>query len=100
MKETNTVEARIRRQLRNFLSKSDVRDVEIRPTTDLIKDAGLTSLQGVEFVLDLCEEFNFDFPSVFNPFVDDKRRRGQTFDGLVKAVEFHLASEGVSNAKK
>ena len=100
MPEHKTVEERVRRQLGSFLLKSDIRDVEILATTDLIKDAGLTSLQGLEFVLDLCDEFDFDFPADFNPFVDDERRRGQTFDGLVKAIERHLASEGASNGKK
>jgi acyl carrier protein len=88
------------RQLVSFLLKSDIRNVEIHATTDLIKDVGLTSLQGLEFVLDLCDEFNFDFPADFNPFVDDERRRGQTFDGLVKAIEQHLASEGGFNGEK
>jgi acyl carrier protein len=100
MQEPKAVEERVRRQLGRFLLKSDIRDVDIRGTTDLIKDAGLTSLQGLEFVLDLCDEFEFDFPADFNPFVDDERRRGHTFDGLVKAIERHLASEGASNGKK
>jgi acyl carrier protein len=100
MPEPKTIEERIRRQLGNLLLKSDIRDVEIRATTDLIKDVGLTSLQGLEFVLDLCDEFEFDFPADFNPFVDDERRRGQTFDRLVKAIERHLASEGAFNGKK
>ncbi|HVC95666.1 MAG TPA: acyl carrier protein [Pirellulales bacterium] len=100
MRERKMVEERVRRQLAGFLLRSGTRDVEIRATTDLIKDAGLTSLQGLEFVLDLCDEFHFDFPTDFNPFVDDERRRGQTFDGLVKAIERHLASEGASNGKK
>jgi acyl carrier protein len=95
-----TTEERVRQQLGSFLLKSDIREVEIRATTDLIEGAGLTSLQGLEFVLDLCDEFDFDFPTDFNPFVDDERRRSQTFDGLVKAVERHLASEGVSDGKK
>lgn len=100
MREAKTVEERVRCQLGGFILNSGVRDVEIHATTDLIKDAGLTSLQGLEFVLDLCDEFNFDFPAVFNPFVDDERRRGQTLDGLVKAIERHLASEGASNGKE
>jgi acyl carrier protein len=100
MRETKTVEDRVRRQLGSFLSKSNIRGVEIRATTDLIKDTGLTSLQGLEFVLDLCDEFDFNFPPDFNPFVDDERRRGQTFQGLVKAVERNLANKGAPNGKK
>jgi acyl carrier protein len=99
MWDPKTVEERVGRQLGSFLMKSNIRDVEIRGTTDLIKDAGLTSLQGLEFVLDLCDEFDFDFPTDFNPLVDDERSRGQTFDGLVNAIERHLASEGASNGK-
>ncbi|HJZ94800.1 MAG TPA: acyl carrier protein [Gemmataceae bacterium] len=100
MAETKTVEERVRRQLERFLRKSDVRDFEIRAATRLVEEIGLTSLQGLEFVLDLCDEFEFDFPADFNPFVDDERRRGQTLDGLVKAIERHLAGEGVSNGKE
>src|SRR5262245_5536608 len=59
MPSQSTVEIRVRRQVDSFLRRSGIRGVEIRPTTDLIKDAGFTSLQGVEFVLDLCEEFDF-----------------------------------------
>lgn len=100
MSVTGTIEDRVRHQLGSFLVKSGGQDVEIRPTTDLVRDAGLTSLQGLEFVLDLCDEFNFDFPANFNPFVDDEQRRGQTFQGLVTAVEQHLARQGASNGKK
>lgn len=100
MRETKTIEDRLRRQLEKFLLKSDIREIEIRATTDLIREVGFTSLQGLEFVLDLCDEFDFEFPTDFNPFVDDERRRGQTFGGLVKTIERHLASEGAPNAKK
>jgi|SRR5262249_3237003 len=100
MREPKTVDERVRQQLQNFLVKSDIRDIVIRADTDLLKDAGLTGLQGLEFVLDLCDEFDFDFPAGFNPLVDDERRRGQTFDGLVKSIERHLASKGASSDKK
>ncbi|MGH7139884.1 MAG: acyl carrier protein [Pirellulales bacterium] len=100
MRERKTVEERVRRTLGTFLLNSDICDVELRSATDLVKNVGLTSLQGLEFVLDLCDEFNFEFPPDFNPFVDDERRRGQTLNGLVKAVERHLASAGASNGKK
>jgi hypothetical protein len=100
MHELKSTRERIRRQLEIFAVKSGIGGLRIRPRTDFIKETGFTSLQGLEFVLELCDEFQFDFPADFNPFVDDERRRGQTFDGLVKAIELHLASEGASNAKK
>lgn len=95
-----TVEERVRRRLENFLSKTELQKIEFRANTDLINEVGFTSLQGLEFVLDLCDEFDFDFPADFNPFVDDQRRRGQTVHGLVRAVEVHLATKGASNGKK
>ena len=99
MPDRNAVENRVRLKLETFLQNSEARGVDLRVGTDLIKDAGLTSLQGLEFVLDLCDEFGFEFPADFNPFVDDERQRGQTFDGLVTAVERHLACAGASNGK-
>jgi acyl carrier protein len=100
MREEKTIEERIRRQLGSFLLKSDIQGAEVRANTDLIKETGLTSLQGLEFVLELCDEFDFDFPTDFNPFVDDERCQGQTFRGLVKKIERHLADGGVTNGKK
>lgn len=100
MQKHKSVEERVRYQLGNFLRKSEIRDFEFLAATDLINEVGFTSLQGLEFVLDLCDEFEFEFPTDFNPFVDDERRRGQTFDGLVKAVEGHFSRAGASNGKK
>lgn len=100
MNEQTTVEARVRRQLEKFVSKSGGSEIKIVPQTDLIKDVGLTSLQGVEFVLDLCDEFEYEFPADFNPFIDDERQRGQTFGGLVKHIAEHLIGAGVPNGEK
>lgn len=100
MSEQTTVEQRVRRQLEKFVTKSGGTQVQIAPKTDLIKDVGLTSLQGVEFVLDLCDEFEHEFPADFNPFVDDERERGQTFGGLVKQITQHLTVAGVPNGEK
>lgn len=100
MQGKNTVGERLRLQLGNFAKKSERPNVEFHGNTDLINEAGFTSREGLEFVLDLCDEFEFNFPADFNPFVDDAQRRGQTFDGLVKAIERHLACEGAPNGKK
>ena len=100
MPERKTIEERLRRQLSSFVVKAGLPGIEIRSTTNLINDAGLTSLQGLEFVLDLCDEFDYEFPKDFNPFVNDEHHQGQTFNGLVKAIELHLASKGASDGKK
>ncbi len=99
MKQLN-VETRIRRQLTTFAAKSGITDMVLRPTTNLLKDFGFSSLQGLEFVLDLCDEFGLDFPSDFNPFVNDEGRRGRTYQELITVVETHLASQGVSHGEK
>lgn len=100
MRQHKAVEDRVRRRLLSFLAKSDIHDVEVHLGTDLIRDTSLSSLQGLEFVLDLCDEFEFDFPADFNPMIDDEQRRGQTFGGLVNAINRYLGGEGGSNVKK
>lgn len=94
MPSKKTVEDRVRDTLEKFIRRSGIKDFDFRSSTDLIRGAGLTSLQGIEFALDLCEEFGHEFPLDFNPFVDDERHRGQTFGGLVKAVSQQIADDG------
>lgn len=99
MQKDQTVEERVREQLTAFLRKSEKQDVSLVGDINLIDDLGFKSREGLEFVLDLCDEFNFEFPTDFNPFVDDVKRRGQTFSGLVRAIETQLAKQGDVHAK-
>jgi acyl carrier protein len=100
MASNKTIEQRVRDKLASFLADSGNSDVELCSSTNLIDGIGLTSREGMEFVLDLCDEFEFEFPTDFNPFVDDQLCRGQTLDGLIKAVEGHLSRNGASHGKK
>jgi hypothetical protein len=51
-----------------------------------MRDLGLSSDEGVDFVLDLCEEFKFDFPKDFNPFVHGSGCRGRKLGEMVNAA--------------
>lgn len=91
---------RIGRRLNEFLAKDGRRDEQITNDTNMIQNLGLTSLQGLEFVLDLCEEFNVDLPGDFNPFVNDAERRGCTFEEMIEAVRTYLPSEEPAHGPK
>lgn len=92
--------ARIGRRLNDFLAKDGGGNQQFSGDTDLIRNFGLTSLQGLEFVLDLCDEFNVDLPDEFNPFVNDAEKRGRTFEELVDAVASYLPSEEPAHGSK
>lgn len=54
--------------------------------TDLARGLGLSSDEGLDLVLDLCEEFEFEFPKDFNPVVHDTGHRGRRLGELVQRV--------------
>jgi hypothetical protein len=79
--------AKVTACLRKFLASTGRAKLTFDGRTDLIRDLGLTSDEGVDFVLDLCDSFEFEFPSDFNPFVHDDGRRGRRLDEMVGVVE-------------
>jgi len=79
--------------LRQFLSSTGRPNVALTESTHLINDLGLTSDEGVDFVLDLCEAFGFDFPQDFNPFVHDDGRRGRRLGEMIRAVVSHVPAK-------
>jgi len=56
------------------------------PSTNLVRDTGLSSDDGVNLVLDLCTEFDISLPEDFNAIVHDDGKRDRTFDELVTCV--------------
>lgn len=72
--------------LQTFLASIGRSVKELTDKTHLMQDLGLSSDEGIDFVLDLCEEFEFDFPADFNPFVHESGRRGRSTGEMVKAV--------------
>lgn len=90
---SQSIEDRVHACLTRFVQGCGVAVPVLKPNTDLHGGLGLTSDQGVEFVLDLCEEFSFDFPKEFNPVVHDSGKRGRKVQELVAEVERMLSTE-------
>lgn len=82
----------VRRCLREFLDSTGHRDLAFSDDSNLIRDLGLKSDEGVDFVLDLCDTFNFNFPEDFNPFVHKSGRRGRKVKELIAAVKEYLGA--------
>lgn len=87
MSSTTDCRGKVIACLRKFLASTGRAKLAFDGRTDLIRDLGLTSDEGVDFVLDLCDSFAFEFPTDFNPFVHDDGRRGRRLDEMVRAVE-------------
>jgi hypothetical protein len=73
--------------LREFLENSGLRGAEFNERTNLIRGLGLKSDQGVDFVLDLCDVLEFEFPKDFNPFVHSNGRRGRRVGEMLDAID-------------
>jgi hypothetical protein len=79
--------------LRNFLESTGRRGVTFDDGTHLLRDLGLSSDEGVDFVLDLCDALEFDFPKDFNPFVRPDGRGGRRVGEMIDAIEVLLTRE-------
>lgn len=63
-------------------------------STKLHTDCGLKSDDGVNLVLDLCEEFQIDLPPDFNATVHDNGLRERTFGELTTIIEGVVSTKG------
>ena len=81
------------RRIQEFLDASGKSGVVFAGQSNTIADLGFESDEGVDFVLDLCDEFAFEFPDDFNPFVHENGCRGRSVDELVQAVDSLMTSE-------
>jgi acyl carrier protein len=88
-----TTQTRVEECLRRFLATLGREATQLRDETNLLRDLDFASEDGVDFVLDLCDAFDFDFPADFNPFVHDSGRRGRRFCELVRIVDGYLQSK-------
>lgn len=79
--------------LGRFLQSTGRHDVRLSDSTHLTQHLGLKSDEGVDFVLDLCNEFDFELPESFNPFVHADGKRGLRVGEMVSAVLFHLPAQ-------
>ncbi len=95
MLNEESTQARVERCLRKFAAECGHEVLALGEKTDLARGLGLTSDEGLDLVLDLCEEFAFDFPHDFNPVVHDSGKRGRRMGELVREIEKMLTSKEV-----
>ena len=70
------------------------RDIdEINDDTDLIRNTGANSDEGIDFAIDLAEALGADVPKEFNPFVHPSGKKGMKFRELVEHAERFVAAE-------
>ena len=86
----------VRRCLRTFLDSTGRSAEEFRDNTNLIRGLGLSSDEGIDFVLDLCEALHVELPQDFNPFIDESGRRGLRVSEMVRRVENFVSQTGAA----
>jgi acyl carrier protein len=96
MSRIESIRQRVDRCVRKFASSAGHDAAKLDDQTDLAGGLGLSSDEGLDLVLDLCEEFHFDFPRDFNPVVHDTGKRGRRLGELVHKVEEMLSGKEVT----
>ena len=86
---------RVQELFQDFLDSTGRVGVKIHDDMHFKNDLGLSSDEGVDFALDLCDGFKTEFPLDFNPFVADTGRRFRKLKDLVEAVEDLLSAAEV-----
>lgn len=81
------VRRRVSAVIERYISASGYECPRLRPSTKLMRDAGLSSDDGVNVVLDLCTEFAISLPVDFNATVHDNGKRDRTFNELVVCIK-------------
>jgi hypothetical protein len=88
-----SVAEKVKKALVDFF-KSLGRDIdEINDDTDLIRNTGANSDEGIDFAIDLSEVLGSDVPKEFNPFVHTSGKRGMKFQELVEHAERFTAAQ-------
>lgn len=96
MASNRSISAVAEKALGDFLVQTGRVDHTFSSDTHLLNDLGLCSDEGVDFVLDLCNAFQFEFPMEFNPFVDASGTSGLTFGQMVDAIDSFLPTSEVN----
>lgn len=97
MPSNESIRERVERCVQKFASSSGHDAAKLDDQTDLARGLGLSSDEGLDLVLDLCDEFHFDFPRDFNPVVHDTGKRGRRLGELVNKVEGMLSGKEVTH---
>ncbi len=83
---TQSVYHRTEAVIRSFLNSLGRECGAINSSTNLCRGLGITSDEGVDLVLDLCEAFNLYLPEDFNAVVHDDGCRGRSMSELVSRI--------------
>ena len=86
----------VHRCLQAFLNSTGRAGAEFGDNTNLIQGLGLSSDEGVDFVLDLCEALHVELPEDFNPFVHESGRRGLRVSEMIRRVENFVSRTGAA----
>lgn len=92
----NSARSIVCRSLRAFLDSTGRAGQEFGDNTNLIRDLGLSSDEGVDFVLDLCVALRVELPEDFNPFVHESGRRGLRVSEMIGCVENFVSKGGAA----
>lgn len=95
MESPSSTATRIIECIGRFLDSCGRETAQLGNRTNLASGLGLSSDEGLDLVLDLCEEFDFDFPNEFNPVVHRDGKRGNTVNELTHEVHRYMAAAGV-----
>ena len=81
------VSRRVSSVIEKYMSVSGSDCPKLRSSTKLVRDTGLSSDDGVNLVLDLCNEFNITLPDDFTATVHDDGKRDRTLGELVSHIK-------------
>jgi len=87
-------EVRVRHCLAKFAKAAGREWPEMALDADLVIGLGMSSDEGLELVLDLCEEFKRDFPLNFNPVVHESGKRGRRLGELITVIDGFIVEKG------
>lgn len=96
MSRSESIRQQVERCVKKFAACSGHNADQLDDQTDLARGLGLSSDEGLDLVLDLCEQFDFDFPHDFNPVVHESGRRGRRMAELILMVEQMLGGKEVT----
>lgn len=94
--KVTSVRLTVGRCLRAFLDSTGRAGVGFGDNTNLIRDLGLASDEGIDFVLDLCNALHVDLPEDFNPFIHESGDRGRKVSEMISRVEYFVSRTGAS----
>ncbi len=97
MSSNESIRQRVERCVRKFATSTGHDAAKLDDQTDLARGLGLSSDEGLDLVLDLCEAFDFDFPRDFNPVVHETGKRGRRLGELINKVEQLLSGKEVTH---